>query len=507
MNSLTRIMSYDKIKFKNQENCNCDSAENVDLKNQIIEYPKLSEKEIEQIISERYSNKDEKTKTFIKKALRKHGDRYDYSNVIYVKSDKKVEIICRVEGHDPFPQTPNKHIQGRGCRKCQYKKLSDKRMTKEEFIEKARKIHGYKYDYSKVEYINYNKDVIITCNIHGDFPQTPHHHLNGCGCSVCAGNKKLTKEEFIKRAKEIHGNRYDYSKINYINIDTDVIIICSKHGEFPQTPYNHLQGQGCKLCGIKKRADERRMTKEEFIKRAKEIHGNKYDYSLVDYKGCNIEIQIICPIHDSFPQKPNNHLQGQGCPYCAYKYVGECNKLTYEEFIEKARKIHNNKYDYSLVDYKGIDDEVQIICPVHGKFPQKPRHHLCGSGCSKCNSSKGEIAIRIFLIENKIEFEEQKRFADCKYKKQLPFDFYVSKYNLCIEYDGECHFKKINWNGNLTEKQMEDNLKSYQIRDEIKNDYCKFHNINLLRIQYDENVGEKLTEYFQNHKRINNFLN
>lgn len=437
MNSLTRIMSYDKTKIKNQE-CNCDeciSVENTELKNQTVEYPKLSEEEIEKIIFERYSDKDDKTKTFIRKALRKHGDRYDYSNVIYVKSDKKVEIICRVEGHEPFPQTPDKHIQGRGCRKCQYKKLSDKRMTKEEFIEKARKIHGYKYDYSKVEYINYNKDVIITCNIHGDFPQTPHHHLNGCGCSAC-------------------------------------------------------------------RADERRMTKEEFIKRAKEIHGNKYDYSLVDYKGCNIEVQIICPIHDSFPQKPNNHLQGQGCPYCAYKYVGECNKLIYEEFIEKARKIHNNKYDYSLVDYKGINDEVQIICPVHGKFPQKPKHHLCGSGCSKCNSSKGEIAIRIFLIENKIEFEEQKRFADCKYKKQLPFDFYVSKYNLCIEYDGECHFKKTNWNGNLTEKQMEDNLKSYQMRDEIKNDYCKSHNINLLRIRYDENVEEKLTEYFQNHKII-----
>ena len=134
MNLMNRMMSYDKTKI-NQENCNCRecvSSENVELKNQTVEYQKLSEEEIEQIINERYDCKDEKTKTFIRKALRKHGDRYDYSNVIYVKSKEEVEIICKVEGHKPFPQTPNHHLCGQGCNMC-YGKI---KLTKEEFIKK-----------------------------------------------------------------------------------------------------------------------------------------------------------------------------------------------------------------------------------------------------------------------------------------------------------------------------------------------------------------------------------
>ena len=126
MNLLNRMMSYDKTKI-NQESCDykeCVSSENVELKNQTVEYQKLSEEEIEQIIKEQYDYKDEKTKKFIRKALRKHGDRYDYSNVVYIKSDEKVEIICRVEGHLNFLQEPCNHLQGQGCKKCAFKKGS-----------------------------------------------------------------------------------------------------------------------------------------------------------------------------------------------------------------------------------------------------------------------------------------------------------------------------------------------------------------------------------------------
>ena len=160
MNLLTRIMSYDKTKIKNQENCNCEecvSVENVELENQTVEYPKLSEEEIEKIISERYSDKDDKTKTFIRKALIKHGDRYDYSNVTYVKATVNVEIICRVEGHKPFLQTPDKHLSGHGCSICGVKKrTNEQRLLLAEFIEKSNKKHGIgTYDYSESKYINY----------------------------------------------------------------------------------------------------------------------------------------------------------------------------------------------------------------------------------------------------------------------------------------------------------------------------------------------------------------
>ena len=259
MNSLTRIMSYDKTKIKNQENCNCEDCTNVEIENQFTEYPKLSEEEIEQIISERYSDKDDKTKTFIRKALRKHGDKYDYSNVTYVKATVNVEIICRVEGHKPFPQTPNNHLSNRGCPMCRYIKLSNKRKLKlKEFIEKANEVHGVeRYNYSKVNYVNMNTNVIIICPNHEEpyeFKQTPNNHLRGQGCPLCGINKlKLTLDEFIEKANEIHGvGRYDYSKVKYVNNYTEVIIICPNHKipyEFKQTPNSHMNGRGCNLCG------------------------------------------------------------------------------------------------------------------------------------------------------------------------------------------------------------------------------------------------------------------
>ena len=436
MNSLTRIMSYDKTKI-NQENCNCEecvSVKTVKSENQIVEYPKLSDEEIEQIINERYFNKDEKTKTFIRKALRKHGNRYDYSKVVYVRSDVNVEIICRVKGHQSFPQKPNRHLQGRGCTDCG----GTKKLTTKEFIKRAREIHGNTYDYSKVKYKNMKTDVVIICPIHGDFLQTPNDHIHGCsGCSLCGYIKtsemqRLTKEEFIKRAREIHGNTYDYSKVVYVNMLTEVIITCPKHGDFPQIPSSHLNTEGCRKCQYEKLSNDQKLTTEEFIKRAKEIHGDFYDYSKVEYINYNTEVIIICPKHEGFPQKPSKHLIGQGCP--------------------------------------------------------------------KCNKNKGEELVRKFLIEKGIEFKEQKSFKDCKNINSLRFDFYLPKYNLCIESDGSPHFQKIKWSKAWTDERMEKELRLNQHRDDIKNKYCEKNGIALLRLNNLKTFEEKLTEYFQNHE-------
>ena len=446
MNLMNRMMSYDKTKL-NQE-CNCDecvSVENAELKNQTVEYPKLSEEEIEQIIDERYSDKDEKTKTFIRKALRKHGDRYDYSNVIYIKAKEYVEIICKVEGHKPFPQTPNNHLNGNGCKVCS--------------IEKR------------------------------------------------ANDLRLTTEEFIEKANEVHGEgRYDYSEVEYVNNDINVIIICHNHEkpyEFKQTPNNHLNGSGCRKCQYEKVSKSLKSDTEKFIEDSNKVHGvGRYDYSEVDYKGSKIDVWIICHEHDKpyrFPQKPSDHLQGRGCNICANKKVSELNKLTLEEFIEKANEVHGvGTYDYSKVNYVDTKTEVIIICPKHKEFPQTPDHHIYGkNGCPKCNKNKGEESIRKFLIEKGIEFEEQKTFEGCEYKRQLKFDFYLPKYNLCIESDGNVHSDKINWNGKLTNEEMEKELKLNQHRDEIKNEYCKNKGINLVRVNNLKAVKE-LTEYFQN---------
>ena len=254
------------------------------------------------------------------------------------------------------------------------------KMDTNDFITKAKEIHGDKYDYSKVEYINNNEKVCIICPEHGEFWQTPHNHLKGAGCAKCGGGVNLNTNDFIIKAKEIHGDKYDYPKVEYKNNHTKVCIICPEHGEFWQTPSNHLNGCGCPKCAVLRTIKTLSLTTEEFIKKAHEVHGDRYDYSKVEYVNYNTLIKIICPIHGEFWQTPSNHLKGQGCRKCVGKY-----KTTTEEFIAKAKHIHGEKYDYSKVEYKNCHTKVCIICPKHGEFWQTPTSHLRGCGCYICN--------------------------------------------------------------------------------------------------------------------------
>ena len=190
------------------------------------------------------------------------------------------------------------------------------RSSTNEFIERAKEVHGNKYGYGKVDYKRSNEKVCIVCPTHGEFFQIPSSHLIGFGCPGCSGNKKLTTEDFIEKAKEVHGNKYDYSKVNYKNISTKITIVCPIHGEFEQAPCKHLSGSGCPKCGIISRVSSSRSNTEDFIKKAKEVHGDWYDYDKVDYITATTKVIIRCPTHGEFEQKPSNHLQGQGCPIC-----------------------------------------------------------------------------------------------------------------------------------------------------------------------------------------------
>ena len=210
--------------------------------------------------------------------------------------------------------------------------------------------------------------------------------------------KKSNREEFIEKAKQVHGNKYDYSQTDYNGNHKKVKIICPIHGEFEQTPGNHLTGSGCKECGLKTGTDKHRKKLEDFINSAKKVHGNKYDYSLVDYKTNKTKIKIICPIHGEFEQRPQNHLWGEGCKACGYEKVAR--KLSglenpdntlEKDFIDNAKVVHNNKYDYSNVNYIGLKKKVKIICPIHGQFEQTPQNHLSGAECPKCaNVTRGK---------------------------------------------------------------------------------------------------------------------
>lgn len=188
------------------------------------------------------------TEVFIEKAIKIHGNKYDYSKVKYVNSKTKVCIIC--PKHGEFWQFPNNHLSGHGCQKCVLEKsYKTNRMTSEEFIKKARKVYGDKYVYLNIEYINARTNVCIICPEHGEFWQTPDNHLHGHECPKCAHRSyKYTTEEWIKKAKEVHGDKYDYSKVNYTDNRTKVCIICKKHGEYWQSPHDHLRGNSCPKC-------------------------------------------------------------------------------------------------------------------------------------------------------------------------------------------------------------------------------------------------------------------
>jgi hypothetical protein len=349
-----------------------------------------------------------------------------------------------------------------------------KRLTNEEFIEKARKKHGDKYDYSLVEYENAKTKIEIICEKHGSFYQTPTNHVRGRGCPLCSYEEKIIDQnKIINRFNKKHGIKYDYSLVVYTGTDNKVEIICSKHGIFEQTPHAHLKGQGCPLC-----CNNFKHTKDSFITKSNEEHNCMYDYSLVNYKNNKTQIKIICPIHGEFLQRPDAHLRGQGCPTCA-----NINRThTIEFVIEKFKNVHKSKYDYSLVKYVNFYTKVKIICSKHGIFEQTPHAHLKGQGCPICMESKGENKISKILDEKNVKFIREKRFKDCRDKLPLPFDFYLPEYNTCIEYDGTQHYYEIkHWN----------DLNYVKKHDKMKNDYCEEQEINLLRIKYNNNKIEK----------------
>ena len=366
-------------------------------------------------------------------------------------------------------------------------------LNRQIFIEKASIKHNGKYNYSLVKYIDGKTKVKVICPIHGEFIVSPTMHIYATGCPKCgrdktiASNKKITTNIFIKKSQKTHGNLYDYSLVNYINPKTKVKITCKKHGDFSQFPYSHLNGSGCPECGAKKVWDKLRTKKEDFIKKSKEIHNNFYDYSKVKYTNSRNGIEIICKIHGKFIQSPCSHLIGKGCPECSINKRRD----NLDSFLKKALKEHGNKYDYSKTIYKHSKKNILITCPIHGEFKQTPSSHIRGYGCPSCHESIGERTVRKYLEKNKINFTPQKKFKDCKNIKQLSFDFFLPNYNLCIEYDGEQHFKPIKYFGGIKKFNL---LKK---RDKIKNKYCNIKDINLLRISYKENINNSLKLFFE----------
>lgn len=283
--------------------------------------------------------------------------------------------------------------------------------------------------------------------------------------------KKLTKEEFIKRSNNIHGGKYDYSKVEYVNNSTKVCIICHRHGEFLQVPSMHMKGIGCPKCGVEKRSKNSTMTTLDFIREAKLKHGEKYSYYHTEYQGCYGKVLITCPIHGDFEQAAYSHLNGHGCPKCMIERNRNLMLMSTEEFIRKAKETHpDENNDYSLVNYTGTKIPVEIICQNGHHYMQMPNKHLSGHSCPYCshNISRPENEIADFIRELGINVETNRRDI-LKCGKEI--DIFVPEHNMAIEFNG------LYWH---TEDRKG---KYYHIR---KTEECNNIGIRLIHIFEDE---------------------
>lgn len=243
------------------------------------------------------------------------------------------------------------------------------------------------------------------------------------------------KEKFIKKALNIHSGRYGYDLVEYTDAVTPVKIICPNHGVFLQSPKQHLKTFGCRECSSERRGLSRRLTKQEFVRRCREVHGEQYGYEKVKYENTRSKIEIFCYSHMGyFVQKAGKHLSGQGCGIC-----GGNHSYSTQEFSDNARRVHGDFYSYEKTCYKNTHEKVEIICPVHGSFYQAPCHHLNGRGCRRCydDATKKRQTLDLQHVIDKSELvhgdskfdfsnsvyrgSSEKMTVICRYHPNLPF--------------------------------------------------------------------------------------
>lgn len=309
---------------------------------------------------------------------------------------------------------------------------------KNAFLEKARKIHGEKYDYSKVEYINSRENVIITCPIHGDFEQKPYHHLEGYGCHKCT-IEETKGYDFEERARLIHNNKYDYSKFVYVNNKTSGTIVCPIHGEFKMSMGAHINAkQGCPKCASEKRNEKNSLGKDEFIEKSIAIFGeNAFDYTKVVYKNNKSPLTLICKkCGHEFETRGDNHLSGHGCPNCVKnvsKWENEINEFIKSLGVETEtsnRAILNGREIDIFIPSKMIGIECDGLRWHNELYVDKKYHQE-----KTINAEKNGITLMHF-------FEDE-----WKYKKDIVKSIIRNRVGVDVRpiYARKCELVQIDW--------------------------------------------------------------
>lgn len=267
-------------------------------------------------------------------------------------------------------------------------------VTHAEFLARARAVHGDRYDYGKSVYTGANAKLTIICREHGPFEQAPSNHYAGKGCRACAGLQPYTLASFVKKARAVHGDKYDYSRVVLGNVLQKVTIRCLLHGDFDQTPSKHMGGSACAHCGTQRTADKQRASLETFLKKARVVHGEKYDYSAVQYVSTHQNVTIACRVHGPFLQSPAAHLRGAGCPVCAGK------GLDTNGFVARARALHGERFSYDRAVYRDATAKITVTCPDHGDFDVLPGVHVRQNGSGGCKPCRNEWLSRRFARGN-----------------------------------------------------------------------------------------------------------
>ena len=460
------------------------------------------------------------TEEFIAKAIAAHGNRYDYSKVDYVSGNKKVIITC--PDHGDFLQAPYDHVRVRnqtknpyaaprasGCPTCGRQRMTAKNtMSHQGFLKRAWEIHGDKYDYTKTKYTNIRTRVTITCPDHGDFVQTPSAHVHlrynahhdammASGCPQCATyraahSRRITPDQYNEILKEKKGGTIIAIE-PYFNNRTNIKHQCTvcQHVWSPR-PANVLSGGGCPPCSLKQRAQAQMKTPEQFLIDAKNVHGDKYDYSKTVYTGAFEKVTITCPIHGDFEQAASSHTKGSGCFECGLEVTQEAFAknyvpLTTAQFIQKAKEVHGDRYDYSKTKWVKATVPVVITCKEHGDFMLgHPHGHVSqGRGCPLCcaNRTRTEGQFRETLEEY------FSKFGDYKFPSIFPkwlrnpnsghvlqLDGYCEELQLAFEFQGRQHYEPIDFYGG------ELNLIKVRRRDDFKKTICAREGVTLLCI-------------------------
>lgn len=318
------------------------------------------------------------------------------------------------------------------------------RLEQDVVIERMRSIHADRYDYSKFVYVTLRTKGEIVCREHGSFFQTySNHFFKRSGCPTCVHQritrqqkeaqrtppKKLTRESALARATEAHGTKFDYNAFEFVDIKTPGKIGCPAHGSFWMSVLDHVKSKtGCPECSKEVQRERLRFSFVEAVARAKNVHGNVYEYPEQEYRNATTPMTIVCRHHGPFEQSLDSHVhQMSGCPKC----FGSAKRTT-AQFVEAARAIHGDRFDYSGVEYVNNSTRVKITCQTHGDFWQMPRKHInVGQGCPRCADSVSKTErkwlARVGVPDDdqhrQVQLEGTRCVADGKINRTL-YEFY-----------------------------------------------------------------------------------